>query len=183
MHIDSRVSKLHEGPRLATESSCSINFWEFLFSWHRVWMWDGINDSQETKHDLAWIADRMSSNSLIWTTDGSHNRKKAANLCGVGWIIFYTKTGLQLMGNFWERLQAASSYRAEMLGLCALHLLVRAVAEFYQIQGWQATLCCDNKQALEVSSYKQGWIRPSAKCADIRRNIRSTKQTFQGTFR
>jgi hypothetical protein len=70
-----------------------------------------------------------------------------------------------------------------MLGLCALHLLARAVAEFYQIQGWQVTLCCDNKQALELSSYKQGWIRLSAKCADIRRNIRSTKQTFQGTFR
>jgi hypothetical protein len=87
------------------------------------------------------------------------------------------------MGNFWERLQAASSYRAEMLGLCALHLLTRAVADFYQIQGWQATLCCDNKQALEQSSYKQGWILLSAKCADIRRNIRSTKQTIQGTFR
>ncbi len=70
-----------------------------------------------------------------------------------------------------------------MLGLCALHLLARAVAEFYQIQGWQATLCCDNKQALELSSYKQGQIHPSTKCTDIRRNIRSTKQTFQGTFR
>ncbi len=87
------------------------------------------------------------------------------------------------MGNFWERSQAASSYRAEMLGFCALHLLARVVAEFYQIQGWQVILCCDNKQALELSSYRQGWIRPSAKCADIRRNLRLTKQTFQGTFR
>ncbi len=32
--------------------------------------------------------------------------------------IFCTKMGLWLTGNFWERLQAASSYRAEMLGLC-----------------------------------------------------------------
>jgi hypothetical protein len=70
-----------------------------------------------------------------------------------------------------------------MLGLCASYLLARAVAEFYQIQGWQAKLCCDNKQALELSSYKQGWIRLSSKCADIRRNIQLTKQTFQGTFR
>jgi hypothetical protein len=131
MHIDSRVSKLHEGPRLATESSCPINFWDFLFSWGGVWMWDGINDSQETKRNLAWIADGMSSNSLIWTTDGSHDRKKAADLCGVGWVIFCTKTGLRLTGNFWERSQAASSYRAEMLGLCTLHLLAGVVAEFY----------------------------------------------------
>jgi hypothetical protein len=71
-------------------------------------MWDGIDNSQETKRDLSWIADGMSSNYLIWTTDGSHNRKKAADLCGVGWVIFCTKTGLRLMGNFWERLQAAS---------------------------------------------------------------------------
>jgi hypothetical protein len=145
MHIDSRVSKLHEGLRLAIESSCLINFWEFLFSWGGVWMWDGINDSQETKRNLAWIADGMRSNSLIWTTDGSHNSKKAANLCGVGWVIVCTKAGLRPTGIFWERLQAASSYRAEMLNLCALCLLARAVAEFYQIQGWQATLCCDNK--------------------------------------
>ncbi len=94
-------------------------------------MWDGINNSQETKWDLAWIADGMSSNSLIWTTDGSHNRKKAANLCEVGWVIFCTKMSLRLTGNFWERLQAASSYRAEMLGLCTLHLLARVVAEFF----------------------------------------------------
>jgi hypothetical protein len=53
MHIDSRVSKLHEGPRLATECSCPIDFWDFLFSWGRVWMWDGINNSQETKCNLA----------------------------------------------------------------------------------------------------------------------------------
>ncbi len=146
-------------------------------------MWDGIDNSQETKRDLAWIADEMSSNSLIWTTDGSQDRKKAANLCGVGWVIICTKTCLRLMGNFWERSQAASSCRAEMLGLCTLHLFARTVAEFYQIQGWQAILCCDNKQALELSSYKQGRICPSAKCADIRRNLQLTKQTFQGTFR
>ncbi len=125
MHIDSRVSKLQKGPCLATESSYSIDFWEFLFIWGGVWMWDGIDNSQETKRDLAWIADGMSSNSLIWTTDGSHDRKKVANLYGVGWVIFCTKTGLRLMGNFRERSQAASSYRAEMLGLCALHLLAR----------------------------------------------------------
>jgi hypothetical protein len=183
MHIDSRVSKIHKWLRLVTESSCLINFWEFLFSWGRVWMWDRINNIQETKRDLAWIADGMSSNSLISTVNGSHDRKKAADLCGVGWVIFCTKTGLRLTGNFWKRLHAASLYRAEMLSLCALHLLARAVADVYQIQGWHATLCCDNKQALELSSYKQGQIHPSAKCVHIRRNIRSTKQTFQVTFR
>jgi hypothetical protein len=48
--------------------------------------------------------------------------KKAADVCGVGWIIFCSKTGLCLTGMFWERYILASSYWAEMPGLHALHL-------------------------------------------------------------
>jgi hypothetical protein len=88
-----------------------------------------------------------------WVTDGSYNWKRAADLYGVGWIIFCSKTGLRLTATFWERTILASSYRAEMLGLCALHLLARALLEFYMIQGWKATLCCDNKSVLELSLY------------------------------
>ena len=69
-----------------------------------------------------------------------------------------------------------------MLGLCSLHLLARALSEFYQIQDWDATLCCDNKSALEQSAYTRKRIRPSAKCADIQRSLKSTKHTFKGKF-
>jgi len=86
-----------------------------------------------------------------------------------------------LTGTFWERSPSASSYRAEMLGLCALHLFARALSEFYKIQVWEATLCCDNKRALEQSAYTHR-IRPSAKCADIQRSLKATKHTFKGKF-
>jgi hypothetical protein len=95
----------------------------------------------------------MKSNTLLWVTDGSYDRKKAIDLSGVGWIIFCTKTGFRLTGTFWEKFNLASLYRAEMLGLCALHLLAWVVAEFYQIKGWSAMLCCDNKRALKLSSH------------------------------
>ncbi len=88
----------------------------------------------------------MKLNTLKWVTDVLYDRKRAADLCGVGWVIFCSTTGLQLTGTFWERSPSASSYRAEMLGLCCLHLLARALLEFYQIQEWEATLCCDNKE-------------------------------------
>jgi hypothetical protein len=130
-------------------------------------MWDGIDDDQATKGDVTWIAEGMKNNLLIWVTDSSYNRKKANELSSVGWIIFCTKTGLQLMGTFWEKLNAASSYRAEMLGLCALHLFAQAAAEFYKVQQWSAMLGCDNKCALKLSSHHRRRIRPSAKCADI----------------
>jgi hypothetical protein len=109
--------------------------------------------------------------------------KKAIDLCGVGWIIFCTKTGFRLTGTFWEQSNSASLYRAGMLGLCALHLLARAVAELYKIEGWSAILCCDNKCALELSPEHLRCIRPSARCANIYRSLKATKQFLQGVFR
>ena len=123
-------------------------------------MWESIDDSQQTKHSLSWLVEGMKLNTLTWVTDGSYDRKRAADLCGVGWVIFCSKTGLRLTGIFWERSPSASSYRAEMLGLCCLHLLARALSEFYQIQEWEATLCCDNKRALEQSAYTVGGYGP-----------------------
>ena len=57
------------------------------------------------------------------------------------------------------------------------------VKEFYTVTGWTAMLCCDNKRALEVSAHHQRRIRPSAKCADIRRSLKAVKPLQRGTFR
>jgi hypothetical protein len=67
-----------------------------------------------------------------------------------------------------------------MLGLCTLHLLAQAVMEYYDLGRWSATMCCDNKLALLLSSRHKGRIQSSAKCADIQRSFRATKQTYQG---
>jgi hypothetical protein len=113
-------------------------------------------------------------------TDGSYSRKRAADLSGVGWIIFCKRTGLQMTGTFWEKSPSASSFRADMLGLACLHLLARAVVEFFNLGQWAAVILCDNKKALELSLNHRRRIKPSAKCADIRRSFRATKQTFIG---
>ena len=95
----------------------------------------------------------MRHNLLIWVTDGSYDRKKAQDLSCVGWIIFCTRTGLQLTGPFLEKSTGADLYQAEMLGLCALHLFAHAVAMFYKVENWTAILCCDSKRALKNSSH------------------------------
>jgi hypothetical protein len=87
-----------------------------------------------------------------------------------------------LTGTFWERSPAVSSYRAEILGLCALHLFARALSEFYKIQEWKATVGCNNKRALKQSSYTCRRIRPSAKCAGIQQSLKATKHTFTDKF-
>ena len=108
---------------------------------------------QETNQDLKWVAEGMQNNTLVWTMDGSYNRKWAADLSNVSWIIFCKRTGLQMTGTFWEKSPSARSlFMAEMLGLCCLHLLARAVAEFFGTGQWEAVISCDNKRALELSS-------------------------------
>jgi hypothetical protein len=157
-------------------------FGNFLETWGGMWMWEGINKTQPTKCDLTWLVEDMKSSTLVWVTDGLYDQKKAADLSRVGWIIFCSKTGLWLTGTFWERSPAASSYWAEMLGLCTLHLFARALSEFPKIQEWRATLCCDNKRAVKLSLYTCCRIKPSAKCADIQQSLKATKCTFTGKF-
>jgi hypothetical protein len=161
---NTRVNKLNEGTPFATEPLPPTDFWEFLNTWGGTWMWESTDDSQQSKHNLSWLVEGMKFNTLTWVADGSYDRKRAADLCGVGWVIFCSKTGTRLTGIFWERSPLASSYRAEMLGLCCLHLLARGLSEFHQIKGWEATLCCDDKRALKQSAYTRWRIRPSAKC-------------------
>ena len=82
----------------------------------------------------------------------------------------------------WLVLGKFDSYRAEMLGLCSLHLLARALSEYYYkiSSNWEITISCDNKGALNCSSCQLCRIKLSAKCADIRRSFRYTKLGLSG---
>ncbi len=93
------------------------------------------------KHDLFWLIQGMTLHSLIWVTDGSYERKRAPVISGVRWIIFCANTGKCLAGSFWEKTLSASSYEAELLLLCSLHLFALALSDFYKIKWWTATLC------------------------------------------
>ncbi len=77
----------------------------------------------------------------------------------------------------------ASSYRAELLGLCSLHLVALALSEFYRVSGWKAMLGCENSRALILSSKERRRIKPSAVCLDIHRSFHSTKKNFTGHFK
>ncbi len=85
------------------------------------------------KDNLKWIAEGMTEGSLIWTTDGSYNKKRATHLSGVGWIKFCKTTSRRITGSFWERSSTASLFCAEMLGICTLHLLAQAITDYYEV--------------------------------------------------
>ncbi len=63
-----------------------------------------------------------------------------------------------------------------------MDLLAQAVVEYYKVKGWSTVLCCNSKRALELLSYHLCRIRPSVKCADIRRSLKMTKPLLNGAF-
>ena len=89
---------------------------------------------------------------------------------------------LALKGRFWEKSNSAGSYRAEQLGVCAIHHLISSLTSFYKIKNCTTKIWCDNLGAVNMSKKKRRRVRPSASCADILRNIRSTRNKTTATI-
>ena len=97
-----------------------MDFWEFLRSWAGEGrMWEDVEPGNNSPSDMSWIMDGLTLGWLIRQEEGEW-----------GWIIFCKSTRFCITGSFWERSISATSYRAELIGLCALHFLARVVAEF-----------------------------------------------------
>jgi hypothetical protein len=98
---NSTVQKLQEEPLLGVSKSMLYsNFWDFLFSWGGTWMWSNIDTNQPRQHNITWLATGMSKGTLIWVIDGSYDKKKAKDLCGVWWMILCNQTRFRLVGTF-----------------------------------------------------------------------------------
>jgi hypothetical protein len=100
---DSKANKLQEGPPPLATPDAHTPFWTFIAAWGgRNWMWGDIDNSDTLKDNIQWVMDRMIAGTLIWTTNGSYDRNQAADLSGVGWIIFCKANGQRITGSFWE---------------------------------------------------------------------------------
>ncbi len=68
---DMHVNRMSTGPPLARGPQQPSDFWDFLRSWGGEWMWEGVKDSQPTKHDLSWpMADTRHGNKLTHLGNG-----------------------------------------------------------------------------------------------------------------
>jgi hypothetical protein len=64
-----------------------------------------------------------------------------------------------LRGSFYEVSVAAGAYRGELLGLVALHTLILAQANYYNLQSVSGKICCDNILALNQASKTRKQVR------------------------
>mmetsp|Transcript_5434 Transcript_5434/g.9896 ORF Transcript_5434/g.9896 Transcript_5434/m.9896 type:complete len:189 (+) Transcript_5434:419-985(+) len=109
------------------------DFWDYLHSWGGDWMWDCLHFDKDAKQDLTWLVEAITNDTAVWVTDGLYDRKKAPTVSGVGWLVYCTATGRGPTGSFYEISPSANNYRAELLGLCAIHLFALALEKFYDI--------------------------------------------------
>jgi hypothetical protein len=90
-----------------------------------LWMWD----NPKITGDIGWIAEAIVDKTLIAITDGSYIREFYPHLNSVAFVLECTKGRGRPMGFFTEHTKDACSYRGELLGLMAIHLILLAVNE------------------------------------------------------
>jgi hypothetical protein len=74
--------------------------------------------------------------------------------------------------SFAEFSPAASSYRAEALGLYSIHAFIHAISVHYDLKSGRPDIYCDNDAALKEAQKRRKRIVTSATCADVFRGIR-----------
>ena len=91
-------------------------------------MWSNIVNEGA---DLTWVTEAISTSSAVWVTDGLYNKDIAPLVSGAGWILYCKRTKQRLYESFFEVSPNAGSYRAELLGLLAIHLLVSVIEQYF----------------------------------------------------
>jgi hypothetical protein len=103
----------------------SSNFWEAIQGWGNMWLWDNLAISG----DISWIDKSIADNSCMAVTDGSYMKEVHLNLNSAAFVFECSEGRGRLMGTFIEATTNVGSYREELLGLMAIHLLLHGVHE------------------------------------------------------
>jgi hypothetical protein len=98
-------------------------FMDVLHSWGNTWLWDNLS----LTGDHGWINTAISDGNLLAVTDGSFLREHYPNLCSAAFVLECTKGRGYMIGSFSEASQVANSYRGELLGLMAIHLILLSI--------------------------------------------------------
>ena len=163
------VVLLNTGPAQVDQAPVTQTFTDLLRSWRGDWMWNDVRNSGE---NLGWVLTALQGGTGVWVTDGSFMPELWTDVSGAGWVFYCTKTGKKLAGSFYEESAQAGSYRAERLGLLAIHLLLAASTQHFGISTGTTKICCDNEGGLYASSKRSPRVKAGASQADIDRVAR-----------
>ncbi len=94
-----------------------------LQSWGNTWLWDNLSIAG----GFNWLHKAICDGTLVAVTDSSCICKLYPYLCSVAFVLECAKGQGQLIGSFSEALLVANTYRGELLGLMAIHLILLSI--------------------------------------------------------
>ena len=175
--VKSIISHSPRPPTQATQST----FWEVIRGWGNTWMWDSL----AIAGDLDWIAASIADNSCVAITDGSYMKELYSYLNSAAFVLEYAKGRGRLMGSFVEKTPNAGSYRGELLGLMAIHLILQSLNEVFTDLWGPIHIYSDCLGALnKVENLPPYRIPTKCSHSDILKNImvNCSNLTFLRTF-
>ncbi len=121
---------------------------------------------------MEWILEAIQDSSLVAITDGLYIRQLHPNLCLAAFVLECTKGQRKIIGSFSESTLAANTYRGELLGLMAIHLLLVSVNRVHNTLEGSVEVVFDClgalKRVVHLPLYQIPW---HCKHSDILRNI------------
>ena len=94
------------------------DLWSAIESWGTTWFWDNL----KIRGDISWLAKSIADNSLVAVTNGLYMKDMHPTLNSAAF-----KGRGRLWGSFVEHNIDAGSYRGELPGLMAIHLILKAI--------------------------------------------------------
>jgi hypothetical protein len=157
------------------------NFWEAIHGGGNTWLWDNLVDSGDT----SWIAEAIADNSCVTVMDGSYMKEVYPNVNSAAFVFECSKGRGRLMGTYVKVTPNASSYQGELLGLMAIHLILRGVHEVSPGLTGSVHILSDCLGALyKVENLPPYQIPTQCRHSDILKNImvNCSKLSFKRIF-
>ena len=143
-------------------------FLELLEEWGCTWMWESIR----MEGTDGWLEESIQEGTLRAVTDGSYMREVFPDVCSAAFVLECSKGRGRIMGSFPEHSSGANAYRAELLGLLAVHLILLAISRTHVNLAGHVEIYSDCVGALgRILNLPTTRIPSSCKHADILKNI------------
>ena len=78
-----------------------------------------------------WQERAIERRTLVTVTDGSYMREMYPNVCSAAFILECREGSGQIVGSFAEASTHANAYRGELMGLMAIHLILKAADQLW----------------------------------------------------
>jgi hypothetical protein len=144
------------------------DFWEVLRKWQRTWMWENLQWVGEED----WLLMAIAEGTCIAMTDGMYMKDLYPNINLAAVVLECSWGRGRIWCSFPEVSRVACSYRGELVGLMAIHLILLAINEVNPGLTGSVHIYSDCLGALEkVKNLPPSRVPSSLAHSDVLKNI------------